>query len=90
MLSSLYAFQQFLQPIMVPLCFVTAWGLVFLIVANLWSLGRDGLQVTQKLHQIPCARCQFFTQDYHLKCTIHPCEALTEEAINCHDYQPQS
>jgi RNA polymerase subunit RPABC4/transcription elongation factor Spt4 len=39
------------------------------------------------MHQIPCANCQFFTRDYHLKCTVHPAQALTEEAIGCGDFE---
>ena len=44
-------------------------------------------ETLSKLHQIPCARCAFFTRDYRLKCTVHPSKALTEEAINCLDYE---
>jgi hypothetical protein len=40
------------------------------------------------MHQIPCSHCQFFTANYQLKCTVHPIEALTEEAIHCPDYDP--
>jgi hypothetical protein len=42
------------------------------------------------MHQIPCANCQFFTGDYHLKCPIHPAIALSEAAIGCPDYRSQS
>lgn len=37
---------------------------------------------------MPCSRCAFFTGSYHLKCTVHPCKALSEEAIGCLDYEP--
>lgn len=77
------------QPLLVPLCFVTAWTLVFLVLRNLWTTTRDGIGTLKQLHQIPCANCQFFTGDYHLKCTVHPSEALSEAAINCLDYWPQ-
>ena len=46
-----------------------------------------GVKNVKKLHQIPCSSCAFFTGDYRLKCTIHPCKALSEEAINCFDYE---
>ncbi|WP_086936319.1 hypothetical protein [Chamaesiphon minutus] len=42
----------------------------------------------QRLHQIPCHRCGFFTGEYNLKCTVHPYKALSEQAIGCMDYQP--
>jgi hypothetical protein len=76
-----------IQPIMVPLCFVIAWGVTLLLFLNLWSLGQEGIQVTQRLHQIPCSNCRFFTGDYHLKCTVNPKSALTEAAIDCPDYR---
>jgi hypothetical protein len=40
------------------------------------------------MHEIPCNGCQFFTNDYRLKCTVHPQIANSEAAINCRDYQP--
>jgi hypothetical protein len=42
------------------------------------------------MHQIPCTGCQFFTDDYRLKCTVHPSKANTEEAIHCCDFQPKT
>lgn len=76
-----------LQPLMVPVCFVIAWGVMILLCLNLWALGKEGLQVTHQLHQIPCSDCRFFTGDYHLKCTVNPKAALTEAAIDCPDYR---
>jgi hypothetical protein len=38
------------------------------------------------MHQIPCSRCGFFTNNYRLKCTVHPLAANTEAAIDCTDY----
>jgi hypothetical protein len=54
---------------------------------SLWVTLQKGLMHLQRLHQIPCHRCVFFTGEYYLKCTIHPSKALNEEAINCRDYQ---
>lgn len=42
---------------------------------------------SKKMHEIPCSRCQYFTNNYRLKCSVNPFEASTEEAINCKDYQ---
>lgn len=77
-----------IQPILVPLCFVTAWLLTGLVVWSLWSSLRDGLSRAKQMHQIPCANCQFFSGDYHLKCGVRPYSALTEAAIGCPDYEP--
>ena len=51
---------------------------------------QDAITRIRRLHQIPCSRCAFFTGDYRLKCTVHPCKALSEEAIDCLDYEPTS
>lgn len=86
MLQILYLLIHALQPVLVPVCFVTAWALVVLLLWNIWTTASDGITTVKRLHQIPCANCQFFTGDYHLKCTVHPTFALTEEAINCSDF----
>lgn len=65
-----------------------SWSLIALFIWSLWRAGRDGVAQLQRLHQIPCAGCAFFTRDYRLKCTVHPVKALSEEAINCLDYEP--
>lgn len=63
----------------------------FLVLASLlWSIGKTfirGQTTLQRLHRIPCHRCTFFTDDYRLKCTVHPHKALSEEAIDCLDYE---
>jgi hypothetical protein len=76
-----------LPKIIVPICFVSAWALVFLVILSLWVTVRDSVTVAKKMHEIPCTGCQFFTDDYHLKCTVHPSVANTEEAIDCLDFQ---
>lgn len=66
-------------------------GILSLIGIGLWNLCltfREGISYVKRLHQIPCSRCAFFTGDYRLKCTVHPDQALTETALNCHDYEP--
>lgn len=78
-----------IQPYLVPICFVAAWGIVILLAWSLWAAMRDTIARGQHMHQIPCANCQFFTHDYHLKCTVHPAQALTETAIGCADYEIQ-
>lgn len=72
---------------LVPICFISAWSLMILIAWSLWNAARDTINVAKQMHQIPCANCQYFTDNYRLKCTIHPSIANTEEAIHCLDYQ---
>jgi hypothetical protein len=56
-------------------------------VWSLWETSRKGWMHLQRLHQIPCHHCAFFTGEYNLKCTVHPYKALNEEAIGCPDYE---
>jgi hypothetical protein len=72
------------------------YKLVFMICISLGLISytlsalkdaRKNLIQLQRLHQIPCSHCLFFTGEYSLKCTVHPCKALSEEAIGCTDYQ---
>jgi hypothetical protein len=90
MFQLLYFLIQALQPVLLPLCFATAWSLVVLLLWNIYAATRNGIATVKRLHQIPCANCQYFTDDYHLKCTVRPTIALTEEAINCFDYCPHN
>lgn len=76
-----------LHAYLVPLCFFAAWVALPLFLAKVWVLSSDTLIYAQRMYQIPCSTCCFFTKNYQLKCTIHPIEALTEEAINCLDYE---
>ncbi|PSB32316.1 hypothetical protein [Stenomitos frigidus] len=79
---------QAIQPWLVPFCFFSAWTIVGLLGWSVWTATRDTIARSRQMHRIPCARCQFFTSDYHLKCTVRPSTALTEEAISCPDYEP--
>ncbi|VXD11237.1 conserved hypothetical protein [Planktothrix serta PCC 8927] len=86
MLELLRILIQIIQPFLVPICFVLAWGFLILIA---WSIGaamRDTVRRAKQMHQIPCTDCVFFTGDYHLKCPVQPKIALSEAAINCPDY----
>ncbi|WP_448562653.1 hypothetical protein [Trichothermofontia sp.] len=89
MLPILHAIMTALQPYLVPVCAALAWGLMGMVAASLWGVMRDGVRRSHHLHRIPCARCQYFTGDYRLKCTVHPHLALTERAIGCPDHRPQ-
>ncbi|MEH2125597.1 hypothetical protein [Nostoc sp.] len=79
-----------IQPLLVPICFIVAWTVTILAVLSLWSAARDSVTTAKQMHQIPCTGCQFFTDNYRLKCTVRPSIANTEEAIDCLDYQPKT
>ncbi|MGF1495819.1 MAG: hypothetical protein ACFB8W_03195 [Elainellaceae cyanobacterium] len=91
MLEALFNFLRlllgFVQPFLIPVCFIAAWCLVFLLGWSVWSAFRDGLSRAKQMHRVPCSNCQYFTGDYHLKCPVRPSIALSEAAINCPDFE---
>ncbi|WP_013323373.1 hypothetical protein [Gloeothece verrucosa] len=86
MLRLVHELIKILQPVLVPICFVLAWGLIILLCSTMWMAIRDSVARAKKMHQIPCPTCQYFTNDHRLKCTIKPIIANTENAIGCSDY----
>jgi TRAP-type C4-dicarboxylate transport system permease small subunit len=78
---------QFIWPIL-KLVFMICVYLCFLhYILLAWNNAQENWNRLQRLHQIPCSNCLFFTGEYNLKCPVHPCKALSEEAIDCVDYQ---
>lgn len=75
-----------IQPYLVPICFCVTWVLMILLFLTIGSAIKGTMATAKRLHQIPCANCQFSTNNYRLKCTVHPSRAHTESAINCLDY----
>ncbi|MBE9138404.1 hypothetical protein IQ254_14605 [Nodosilinea sp. LEGE 07088] len=62
------------------------WTVLGLIGWTVWVTLRDTIIYAADLHAIPCSRCQFFSDNPQLKCTIHPHIAMTEAAVNCADF----
>lgn len=67
---------------------ILIWLVLLTFFLTLCFAVQDGLARLKQLHEIPCNRCVYFTGSHHLKCTIHPCIAQTEDAISCHDFEP--
>ncbi|NEO30004.1 MAG: hypothetical protein F6K36_06045 [Symploca sp. SIO3C6] len=66
-------------------------SLLALLVGFLYAVGvawRESCVRLKQLHSIPCDRCVYFTGCHYLKCTVHPCKALTEDAVDCLDFEP--
>ena len=55
-----------LQPLVFPLYCVSFWTLVGLLLWSIWKATRDGVARLRRMHQIPCDRCVFFTNNHHL------------------------
>lgn len=87
MLLLILRFIHIIQPLIVPVCLIIAWGFVLMLVSSIIGLIVDVIKRSKRMHQIPCSDCQYFTNDYRLKCPVNPFQANTEAAINCQDYQ---
>ena len=75
---------------MIAAFFISFW--VFLMILFSFSVVRafkEGAKQVQKLLRIPCYKCDFFTNDYRLKCTVNPTLACSEEALECIDFEPK-
>ena len=68
------------------LCF-SVWTLIFFYLSwRLITTSKQAIAYLQRLHQIPCNQCAYFTKDYRLKCTVNPTIAMSETAIGCRDF----
>ena len=85
MLQSSVNLASVFNPVMLQLRFVGACSLLGLVGWSSIAFLLDIIATAKKMHRIPCTKCQFFTGDYRLKCTINPHIANTEEAIGCSD-----
>jgi hypothetical protein len=66
-------------------------SLLALLIGFSWAVGvaiRESVVRLRRLHSIPCDRCVYFTGCHYLKCTVHPAKALSEDAIECLDFEP--
>jgi hypothetical protein len=69
--------------------FIMGWAILCLMVSIILMAARAEIIALERLHQVSCINCQFFSKNPYLKCAVHPCIALTEKANNCSDYLPQ-
>ncbi|MDY6938544.1 MAG: hypothetical protein SWY16_12835 [Cyanobacteriota bacterium] len=88
--SWIMSFDRFLVWLPPIICFVAIWSLLSFFMWSAWQALRQGTVHLKRLHGIPCDRCVFFTGDFRLKCTVRPLEAMTEEALECRDFEPIS
>lgn len=74
-----------IRPVLPIVCALIAWGFVAIVAWNLFHTARHSIAAVRKLHRIPCDRCRYASYDYRLKCSLHPSEAFSEQAIQCQD-----
>ncbi|NEO99174.1 MAG: hypothetical protein F6K58_10920 [Symploca sp. SIO2E9] len=66
-------------------------SLLALLVGFLYAVivaWQESVVRLKRLHSIPCNRCVYFTGCHYLKCTVNPYKALTEDAVDCLDFEP--
>ena len=85
--TALATFILWIQPAIPFVCAAVAWGLVAAIAFSFITTTRRSIANLRKVHQVPCSRCAFSSADYRLKCSVHPTEAFSEEAIGCYDFE---
>ncbi|MBD2605720.1 hypothetical protein H6G81_14590 [Scytonema hofmannii FACHB-248] len=59
------------------------------IYASIAKQRRHSFSLKQH-HKVPCHRCRYFSRNPYLKCALHPVIVLTEQAVDCTDYCPNS
>lgn len=69
--------------------FVFTVSLTFIKSFKSHQIVKNQLTISKRSNQIPCKLCQFFNNNYYLKCAVHPNIALKAEAIYCPDYDPR-
>ena len=65
-------------------------SIIVFVVAFLINLVKELNQhhsIQRRSRQFPCGKCCYFTGEPLLKCAVHPVEALTNEAMNCQDFE---
>lgn len=74
------------NPYLQPFYFLMAWVFLGILISTLIVSLRDIKKRGEIMHKIPCSQCQYFTNNYRLKCTLQPLIANTELAIDCPDF----
>ena len=73
---------------MIAIFFIGFWVFLMIIFSiTVVRAFKQGAEQLKKLHQIPCNNCDFFTNDYRLKCAVNPTIACSEEALGCVDFE---
>lgn len=75
-----------IRPAVPIICAVVAWTITAMLILNIIAMVRQGAANARKMHRIPCANCRYATESYRLKCSVHPVEAFSEQAISCQDF----
>ena len=77
--------------ILVPISFIVVCATVSSISFALCKVTRERGNKLNINHcqQVPCNNCRFFSNNYYLKCAVHPSIVSTKQALDCSDYCSQ-
>jgi len=68
--------------------------LIFLaVIASIYACIEVRKQHSSRLqphHKVLCPRCHYFNGNPYLRCSLHPDTVMTEQAVGCADYVPNS
>ncbi|MDF5713924.1 MAG: hypothetical protein PUP93_08530 [Rhizonema sp. NSF051] len=74
-----------------PICLITVCATaLFLFRSNFIKFPRNSKVAIYSFQQVPCTKCQFFNNNQHLRCAVHPSIVSTKQALNCPDYCQKS
>ncbi|MGG6268808.1 hypothetical protein ACQ4M3_32485 [Leptolyngbya sp. AN03gr2] len=76
--------------LLVPICFIAIWAGVVCIIADTWKLNRKEVKSTRSLAQLPCKKCQYFSNNPYMKCAVNPHVAMTPSANECTDFRSRN
>ncbi|MBE9014095.1 hypothetical protein IQ250_28295 [Pseudanabaenaceae cyanobacterium LEGE 13415] len=76
--------------LLVPICFIAIWAGVVCIIADTWKLNRKDVKSTRSLAQLPCKKCQFFSNNPYMKCAVNPYVAMTPAANDCAEFRSRN
>lgn len=75
---------------LVSVSFVIIWAITASIYVFLPKQEQEHSFRHRPTHKAPCQYCRYFSYNPYLKCTIHPSTVLTEQAVDCLDYSPNT
>ncbi|MGB5917301.1 MAG: hypothetical protein WBG63_20725 [Phormidesmis sp.] len=79
-----------IRPALPVICCLLLWTTIAFTLWSFFKNIRQGVANIKQLHRIPCADCAYATGSHLLKCSIQPCLAFSEDAIDCPDFEPAS
>lgn len=76
---------------MLVILFISFWvSLMIIFSLSVIKACKQGAENLKKLHSIPCYQCDFFTNDFRLKCAVNPTIACSDAALGCIDFEPKT